>query len=362
VSGRELGVSLYFQLSNEIITMSEERTEISEMGEFGLIDHLSENIIIKHTSTIKGIGDDAAVIEAGDHVKVVTTDLLIEGVHFDLSYAPLPHIGFKAVAVNVSDVAAMNAVPKQITVSIALSNRFSVEAVDALYAGINAAAEHYGVDVIGGDTTASRSGLVISVTAIGESKKEVLSYRSGANVNDILCVTGDLGGALVGLQILEREKQVYLANPDMKPELEKYSYVTGRQLRPEARMDIVHELRELGIVPSSMIDVSDGLASELFHICKASDVGVTIYEDKLPIDKQTFDTAVELNLDPITCVLNGGEDYELMFTIDQKDFEKLEKHPDIHFIGHVTKAEEGKYLVTKSGTAVQLKAQGWKHF
>lgn len=342
--------------------MSEERTEISEIGEFGLIDHLNEKIIIKHTSTVKGIGDDAAVIDAGDHVKVVTTDLLLEGVHFDLSYAPLPHIGFKAVAVNVSDVAAMNAVPKQITVSIALSNRFSVEAVDALYAGINAAAEHYGVDVIGGDTTASRSGLVISVTAIGECKKESLSCRSGAKVNDILCVTGDLGGALVGLQILEREKQVYLANPDMKPELEKYGYVTGRQLRPEARMDIIHELRELGIVPSSMIDVSDGLASELFHICKSSKVGVTIYEDKLPIDKQTFDTAVELNLDPITCVLNGGEDYELLFTIDQKDFEKLEKHPDIHFIGHVTKEEEGKYLVTKSGTAIQLKAQGWKHF
>ncbi|WP_194973267.1 thiamine-phosphate kinase [Aquiflexum lacus] len=342
--------------------MSEERTEISEIGEFGLIDHLNEKIIIKNASTIKGIGDDAAVIEAGDHVKVVTTDLLLEGVHFDMSYAPLPHIGFKAVAVNVSDVAAMNAVPKQITVSIALSNRFSVEAVEALYAGINAAAEHYGVDVIGGDTTASRSGLVISVTAIGEAKKESLSFRSGAKVNDIICVTGDLGGALVGLQILEREKQVYLANPDMKPELEKYSYVTGRQLRPEARMDIVHELRELGIVPSSMMDVSDGLASELFHICKASKIGVTIYEDKLPIDKQTFDTAVELNLDPITCVLNGGEDYELLFTIDQKDFEKLEKHADIHFIGHVTKEEEGKFLVTKSGTAVQLKAQGWKHF
>ncbi|SMD45621.1 thiamine-monophosphate kinase [Aquiflexum balticum DSM 16537] len=342
--------------------MSEERTEISEIGEFGLIDHLNEKIIIKHISTIKGIGDDAAVIEAGDHVKVVTTDLLLEGIHFDLSYAPLPHIGFKAVAVNISDVAAMNAIPKQITVSIALSNRFSVEAVDALYAGINAAAEHYSVDVIGGDTTASRSGLVISVTAIGESKKESLSFRSGAKINDIICVTGDLGGALVGLQILEREKQVFLANPDMKPELEKYSYVTGRQLKPEARMDIVHELRELGVVPSSMMDISDGLASELFHICKASNVGVTIYEDKLPIDKQTFDTAVELNLDPITCVLNGGEDYELLFTIDQKDFEKLEKHPDIHFIGHVTKTEEGKYLVTKSGTAVQLKAQGWKHF
>jgi thiamine-monophosphate kinase len=342
--------------------MSDKRTEIGEIGEFGLIDHLSEKIIIKHNSTLKGIGDDAAVIEAGDHVKVVTTDLLLEGVHFDLSYAPLPHLGFKAVVVNVSDVAAMNAIPRQITVSIALSNRFSVEAVDALYSGINAAAEHYGVDVIGGDTTASRSGLVISITAIGEAKKEQLSFRSGAKVNDIVCVTGDLGGALVGLQILEREKQVYLANPEMTPELDGFQYVTGRQLRPEARMDIIHELREMEIVPTSMIDVSDGLASELFHICKASEVGVTIYEDKLPIDKQTFDTAVELNLDPITCVLNGGEDYELLFTIDQKDFSKLEKHPDIHFIGHVTKAEDGKLMVTKSGTVVSLKAQGWKHF
>lgn len=342
--------------------MSEKRTEIGELGEFGLIDHLNEKVIIKNSSTIKGIGDDAAVIEAGDHVKVVTTDLLLEGVHFDLSYAPLTHVGFKAVAVNVSDIAAMNAIPKQITVSIALSNRFSVEAVDAIYEGINAACEHYGVDLVGGDTTASRTGLVISITAIGEAQKEQISYRSGAKVNDILCVTGDLGSALIGLQILEREKQVYLANPDMRPDLEKYTVVTGRQLRPDARMDIIHELRELEVVPTSMIDVSDGLASEIFHICKASKVGATIYEDKLPIDKQTFDTAVELNLDPITCVLNGGEDYELLFTIDQKDFAKLEKHPDIHFIGHITKPEEGKYLVTKSGTAVQLKAQGWKHF
>jgi thiamine-monophosphate kinase len=342
--------------------MSEKRTEISELGEFGLIDHLNKNIEIKNPATLKGIGDDAAVIAAGDHVKVVTTDLLLEGVHFDLSYAPLQHVGFKAVAVNVSDVAAMNAIPKQITVSIALSNRFSLEAVEALYVGINAAVAHFGVAVIGGDTTASRSGLVISVTAIGEAKPELLAYRSGAKVNDIVCVTGDLGGALVGLQILEREKQVYLANPEMKPDLEKYAYVTSRQLKPDARMDIIHELKELDLVPTSMIDISDGLASELFHICKASAVGVTIYEDKLPIDKQTFDTAVELGLDPITCVLNGGEDYELLFTIDQKDFHKVEKHPDIHFIGHVTKAEEGKYLVTKSGTAVQLKAQGWKHF
>lgn len=343
--------------------MSDKRTEIGEIGEFGLIDHLNQSIIIKHQSTIKGIGDDAAVIDIeNDRVLVVTTDLLLEGVHFDLAYAPLTHVGFKAVAVNISDVAAMNAIPKQITVSIALSNRFSVEAVDALYAGINAAAEHYGVDVVGGDTTASRSGLVISVTAIGESPKEKLTYRSGAKEHDIVCVTGDLGGALVGLQVLEREKQVYLSNPDMQPELDKYQIVTGRQLRPEARMDIIHELRDFEVVPSSMMDISDGLASELFHICKASQVGVTIYEDKLPIDKQTYDTAVELGLDPITCVLNGGEDYELLFTIDQKDFKKLEKHPDIHFIGHVTKAEDGKHLVTKSGTVVQLKAQGWKHF
>lgn len=342
--------------------MSEKRTEISDLGEFGLIDHLNEKVKIKQSSTLHGIGDDAAVILAGDHVKVVTTDLLVEGVHFDLSYAPLPHLGFKAVAVNVSDVAAMNAIPKQITVSIALSNRFSVEAIDALYEGIHAACEHYGVDLIGGDTTASRSGLVISVTAIGEARQDQLSYRSGAKENDILCVTGDLGGALVGLQILEREKEVFLANPDMKPDLAKYTLVTGRQLKPDARMDIIHELRELEVVPTSMMDISDGLASEIFHICKASGVGATIYEDKLPIDKQTFDTAVELNLDPITCVMNGGEDYELLFTINQKDFAKLEKHPDVHFIGHITKQEEGKFLVTKSGTAVQIKAQGWKHF
>ncbi|RZS97000.1 thiamine-phosphate kinase [Cecembia calidifontis] len=342
--------------------MSEKRTEISEIGEFGLIDHIHKQIKIKNSCTLKGIGDDAAVISAGDHVKVITTDLLLEGVHFDLSYAPLTHVGFKAVAVNISDVAAMNAIPKQITVSMALSNRFSVEAVDAIYAGINAAAEHYGVDVVGGDTTASRSGLILSVTAIGEAKKEEVVYRSGAKEHDIVCVTGDLGGALVGLQVLEREKQVFLSNPDMKPELEKYQIVTARQLRPEARMDIIHELREFGVIPTSMMDISDGLASELFHICKASNVGVTIYEDKLPIDKQTFDTAVEFGLDPITCVLNGGEDYELLFTIDQKDFKKLEKHPDIHFIGHITKAEDGKLLVTKSGTVAQLKAQGWKHF
>ena len=288
--------------------------------------------------------------------------LLLEGVHFDLAYMPLQHLGFKAVAVNISDIAAMNAIPKHITVSIALSNRFSVEAVEELYKGIYAAAEHYNIDLVGGDTTASRTGLVISVTAMGQVEKGREVYRSGAKINDIICATGDLGGALVGLQVLEREKEVFLADPNMKPNLEQYAYVTGRQLRPDARMDIIHELRDLGVVPTSMLDISDGLASELFHICKQSQVGVLIYEDKLPIDKQTFDTALEFNMDPITCVLNGGEDYELLFTIDQKDFPKLEKHPDIHFIGHVTEEKEGKFLVTKSETAVALKAQGWKHF
>jgi thiamine-monophosphate kinase len=342
--------------------MSEKRTEIGEIGEFGLIGRLSQGIKIKHAETLRGIGDDAAVLDRGDKVQVVTTDLLLEGVHFDLSYTPLHHLGFKAVAVNVSDVAAMNAIPKQITVSIALSNRFSVEAVEALYLGINAAAEHYHIDVIGGDTTSSRSGLVLSITALGEVEKGHEVYRSGAKLNDIICATGDLGGALVGLQVLEREKAVFKADPNMKPDLEKYAYVTGRQLKPDARMDIIHELRDLGVVPSSMLDISDGLSSELFHICQQSKVGVLIYEEKLPIDKQTYDTALEFGMDPITCVLNGGEDYELLFTIRQEDFPKLEKHPDIHFIGHVTEEKEGSFLVTKNETAVELKAQGWKHF
>jgi len=257
--------------------MSEKRTEIADLGEFGLIDQLNKSIKIKHADTLKGVGDDAAVLDVGDKVKVVTTDLLLEGVHFDLSYMPLHHLGFKAVAVNVSDVAAMNAIPKHITVSIAISNRFSVEAVEAIYAGVNAAAEHYNVDVVGGDTTSSRSGLVISVMAIGEVEKGRVVYRSGAKLNDIVCVTGDLGGAYIGLQVLEREKQVFMADPNMKPNLESYTYVTGRQLRPDARMDIIHELEDLDVIPTSMMDVSDGLTSELFHICKQSEVGVLIY-------------------------------------------------------------------------------------
>jgi thiamine-monophosphate kinase len=328
------------------------RTEIGEIGEFGLIDQLSGNFKPKQAKTVMGIGDDAAVLDCGDTYMVITTDMLLEGVHFDLSYCPLKHLGFNA----------MNAIPKQVTVSLGISNRFSVEAVQELYQGIESAASHYNIDLVGGDTTTSRSGLVISVTAIGEVDKELVTYRSGAKKNDIICVTGDLGAAIVGLQVLERDKQVFLSNPKMQPELGKYEYVVGRQLKPDARMDIIHELIELKVKPSSMIDISDGLASELMHICKSSDKGVAIYEDKLPIDKQTYDTALEFNLDPVTCVLNGGEDYELLFTISQEDFPKLEKHPDIHFIGHVSDSSDGKLLVTKSGTTASLKAQGWKHF
>ncbi|WP_226388760.1 thiamine-phosphate kinase [Penaeicola halotolerans] len=341
----------------------EKRTELADLGEFGLIERLSSGFALTQTSTVKGIGDDAAVIDKGNgEVMVISTDLLLEGVHFDLSFHPLQHLGFKAVAVNVSDIAAMNAVPTQITVSIGISNRFSLEAIDALYDGIKAACEHYKVDLVGGDTTSSRAGLVLSITAVGEAKKEDLSYRSGAQLADIICVTGDLGGAYVGLQVLEREKQVYLANPEMQPDLAPYEYVVQRQLKSDARTDIIHEMREQGIVPTAMIDVSDGLASELFHIAKASDKAVQIFEDKLPIAKPTFDTAVEFNLDPITCALNGGEDYELLFTIKQEDYEKLKMHPDIHFIGYVHERDKGMNLVTKSGTVVSLKAQGWQHF
>ncbi len=344
--------------------MSEQpkRTELSEIGEFGLIDRISDRFKLVNPSTFKGIGDDAAVIKAGDKVMLVTTDMLLEGIHFDLSYMPLQHLGYKAVAVNVSDIAAMNGIPTQITVNIGLSNRFSLEAIDLLYEGIRMACDNYKVDLVGGDTCASASGLVLSVTALGEAQPEKVSFRNGARKGDILCVTGDLGGAYVGLQVLEREKQVFKANPDMQPNLEPYDYIVKRQLKPEARMDIVHELAELGITPTAMIDVSDGLASDVFHVCRQSALGVRIYEDKLPIDHVTYNTAVEFKLDPITCALNGGEDYELLFTISQADFEKLKNHMDIHFIGYMTDPAEGRDLITKNGNAVPLQAQGWKHF
>ena len=340
----------------------ESRTEINEVGEFGLIDRIKSGTTLANASSILGIGDDAAVIDAGDHVKLLSSDMLVEGIHFDLSYVPLKHLGYKAVAANVSDIAAMNGIAEQITISIAVSNRFSLEAIDALYEGINAACEAYKVDLVGGDTTSSQSGLIISVSVVGRTDKNKISYRSGAALKDIICVTGDIGGAYVGLQALEREKQVFIENKGMNPKLGEYEYIVGRQLKPEARMDIIHELMEMEVRPTSMIDLSDGLASDLMHLCKSSQCGAVIYEDKLPIDKQTYDTAVEFNLDPITCCLNGGEDYELLFTISQDDHEKLKSHADIHFIGFTEASERGINLVTKSGNTVEIIAQGWVHF
>ncbi len=342
--------------------MAEKRTEISELGEFGLIDHIKKNFSLHHPSSLKGIGDDAAVIDAGEQVILLSTDMLLEGIHFDLSYMPLKHLGYKAVAANVSDIAAMNGRPEQIIVGLALSNRFSVEAVDALYEGIRAACENYKIDLVGGDTSASPGGLVISVSAMGRTRKGNEVYRSGAKDSDIICVTGDIGGAYIGLQILEREKSVYLSNPDMQPELDKYEYCVSRQLKPEARMDIIYELADLGLRPTSMIDISDGLASELFHLSKSSGVGVRIFEDKIPIHEEAYTTAVEFKLDPFTCALNGGEDYELLFTIGQADFEKIKNHPDIQFIGYVHPDAKQNVLITKNGNVVPLKAQGWDHF
>ena len=339
--------------------MSENRSEIRQLGEFGLIDRISKPFELKNKSSLKGIGDDAAVIDAGNEVILLSTDMLVEGIHFDLSYTPITHLGYKAVAVNVSDIAAMNGKAEQITVSIALSNRFSVEAIDALYEGIKAACENYNVDLVGGDTTSSTSGLVISISVLGKALREKVVYRSGAKPTDIICVTGDLGAAYLGLQVLEREKQVFMANPDMQPGLEKYEYLVGRQLRPEARTEIIYDLEEAQVQPSSMIDISDGLVSELFHISKSSNVGVRIFEDKLPIDQSAYETAVEFNMDPVTCALNGGEDYELLFTISQSDHEKIKNHPDIHLIGYVHEKQQENVMITKQGNVVPLKAQGW---
>lgn len=342
--------------------MSEKRTEIKDLGEFGLIDRIREKFSLQHKESKLGIGDDAALIDAGDSLSVITTDMLLEGVHFDLSFMPVQHLGYKAVAVNISDIAAMNAVPKQITVNLGLSNRFSVEAVEEFYKGVRAACDSYKVDLIGGDTSSSLSGLVISVTAIGAVTEDAVCRRSGARQEDVICVTGDLGGAFIGLQVLEREKQVFLANPNMQPQLDKYEYIVQRQLKPEARTEVIHELAELNVVPTAMIDISDGLASELLHISQQSGVGMKIFEDKLPIDKQTYDTAYELKIDATTAALNGGEDYELLFTVTQEDMEKLKKHPDIHFIGYVQDSKAGNIMVSKGGNEVEVTAQGWKHF
>ncbi|WKN42814.1 thiamine-phosphate kinase [Tunicatimonas pelagia] len=339
-----------------------DRTNIEQLGEFGLIDRITKSFSSRHPETVLGVGDDAAIVQSGEEQMVITSDMLLEGIHFDLAYMPLEHLGYKAVAVNISDVAAMNAIPKQITVNLGLSNRFSVEAVEALYQGISYACENYKVDLVGGDTTSSASGLVISVTAVGFAPSQLITRRSTVQENDIVCVTGDLGGAYLGLQILAREKQVYLDAPDQQPQLDKYNYVVRRQLRPEARMDLVYELRDLGIVPTAMIDISDGLASELFHLSKQSGVGFRIFEENIPYDQQTYETAVEFQLSPITCALNGGEDYELLFTISQADYEKIKNQADIHSIGYAQKQEGGLQLATKAGQLVDLQAQGWNHF
>jgi len=342
--------------------MSEKRTEIGSLGEFGLIDHLNKGIQHYNGDTLKGVGDDAAVVAGGDQAKLISSDMLLEGVHFDLSYMPLHHLGYKSAVVNISDIAAMNGVPKQILVNIGLSNRFSLEAVEAIYQGINAACKQYKVDLIGGDTTSSSSGLVLSLTVIGEAAESEITYRDGAQNKDILCVTGDLGGAYLGLQILEREKQVFLTNPEMQPDLDKYQQVVERQLKPEARMDIVYELREKGIKPTSMIDLSDGLASDLSHLCKRSGLGARVFENKLPYSRATDDAAREFNIPVTTCVLNGGEDYELLFTINQEEHEKISAITDIHMIGYMEKGDSGPGLVTTNETLVPITAQGWKHF
>lgn len=339
------------------------KTSIGSLGEFGLIDHLTKNFKIKQTTTVKGIGDDAAVIsQSKDEEIVITTDLLVENVHFDLSYVPLKHLGYKSVIVNLSDVYAMNATATQITVSIAVSNRFPVEALEELYSGIIAAAKAYDVDVVGGDTTSSTTGLLISVTAIGRAKKEEIVYRDGAKENDLIVVTGDLGAAYLGLQILEREKQVFKVNPNAQPDLEPYSYLVERQLKPEARKDVAKLLKDLGVKPTSMIDISDGLSSEVIHICKNSKVGCNIYEDKIPLDPQVITTCEEFNMDSTTVALSGGEDYELLFTIAQEDFLKIKSNPNLSIVGHITAEKEGIHLITRSNTKIPIVARGWNSF
>jgi thiamine-monophosphate kinase len=335
------------------------RTELSELGEFGLIKHLTQHIELSQDSTVKGVGDDAAVIyHQGEHT-LVTTDMLVEGVHFDLTYVPLKHLGYKSVVVNLSDIYAMNAEPRQIVVSIAISSRFSLEAIEELYAGMLLACKKHNVDLVGGDTTSSLSGLMISITAIGAAKKEDIIYRHGAKESNLLCVSGDLGGAYMGLQILEREKSVFKENPNLQPDLEGKDYILERQLKPEARKDIIELLRRLKVVPTSMIDISDGLSSEILHLCTQSNTGVELYEEKIPIDPLTFDTAREFNLDPTMCALSGGEDYELLFTVDLADYDKIKNSKDISIIGHITEEKKGRLMVAKAGTVHELTAQGW---
>ena len=337
-------------------------TPINALGEFGLIERLTRNFQNINSSTKKAIGDDAAIISNNGKETIVSTDLLVEGIHFDLVYTPLKHLGYKSVVVNLSDIYAMNAQPKQITVSLAISSKFTVEALEELYAGIQLACKNYKVDLVGGDTTSSLSGLIISVTAIGEATKEELVYRNGAKEGDLICVTGDLGGAYLGLQILEREKAIYLEHPEVQPEMENAEYLIGRQLKPEARKDVIQYFKEMNLKPTAMMDLSDGLSSDIFHICKQSNVGCELNEASIPVNEETYNMALKFNLDPVTCALNGGEDYELLFTIEPEDESKLSADENFSIVGQITKQENGCVLITRNGNRHNLKAQGWKHF
>lgn len=339
-----------------------DKTNINDLGEFGLIQHLTQAVELTEKSTVKGIGDDAAVLDFSDKKTLISTDLLLENVHFDLRYVPLKHLGYKAVQVNLSDIYAMNGMASQITFSIGLSSKFPLEAVEEIYEGALIACKKYNVDLVGGDTSASVQGLVISVTSMGYADTDRIAYRSGAKEGDLLCVSGDLGGAYVGLQLLEREKQIFLENPQIQPDLEGKDYIIERQLKPEARKDMIELLAKLHVKPNAMIDISDGLASEILHICKASNVGCKLHEDKIPIDPMTYETAREFGLDPTVCALSGGEDYELLFTVPQTDYDKIKGQLDISFIGYMTEAAAGCNMISKSGNVHEIKAQGWNAF
>ena len=340
---------------------NKDKTDLSKLGEFGLIHHLTKNIKTKNKSTKKGIGDDSAILKFEDEV-LISTDLLIENVHFNLTYCPLKHLGYKSVVVNLGDIYAMNGIASQLTVSLAVSNRFSLEAIEELYSGILRACKTYEVDLVGGDTTSSQTGLVISITAIGHAKKDEIVLRSGAKPNDLLVVSGDIGASFLGFKILERENEVFKVNPNSQPDLEPYSYLIERQLKPEARKDIPILLKELKVLPTSMIDISDGLASEALHLCHSSNVGCRLYEEKLPLDPQVISTCEEFNIDSSTVALSGGEDYELLFTISMDDFPKIKGNPNLTVIGHITDQKEGKYFIGRGGSQIPLTAQGWNAF
>lgn len=341
--------------------MSEARTELSSLGEFGLIEHLTKNIELQNASSVLGVGDDAAVIDHFGKQTVISTDLLLEGIHFDLAYTPLKHLGYKSVVVNISDIYAMNAIPTQLVISIGISNRFSLEAIDEFYEGVYAACQKYGVDLIGGDTTSSQKGFIISITAIGEVAPDKYVKRSTAKKGDLICVSGDLGGAYVGLLYLEREKRIFMESPGVQPDLENQTYVIGRLLKPEARKDIIEFLAQSEIQPTAMMDISDGLSSEILHICKDSGLGCQLYEEKLPISEEMRMAAFKFEIDPTACALSGGEDYELLFTIPQEDHDKLVLNEQISVIGYMTEAEKGTIIITKGGGQHPITAQGWNH-